>query len=213
MSTTGRGADGRPAPAKGAKGKKQGVLGLVLEVVVIVVAAFAIAMLVQYFLIKPFTIHQISMESTLLEGDRILLSRLTYHFRDPQSGDVIVFDSPVNQDEDLVKRVVAVAGQTVEIEDGRLYVDGVAQEEPYLLEQTFRRRVPRDRHSSRPGVRDGRQPEQQRGQPPVRTHRRRYHHREGLRHLLAHQPLGWPVIERRALLSRGPSVAIAGRML
>ncbi len=131
------GADGRSAPAKGAKGKKQGVLGLVLEVVVIVVAAFAIAMLVQYFLIKPFTIHQISMESTLLEGDRILLSRLTYHFRDPQSGDVIVFDSPVNQNEDLVKRVVAVAGQTVEIEDGRLYVDGVAQEEPYLLEQPF----------------------------------------------------------------------------
>jgi signal peptidase I len=131
------GGDGRPAPAKGAKGKKQGALGLVLEVVVIVVAAFAIAMLVQYFLIKPFTIHQISMESTLMEGDRILLSRLTYHFRDPQSGDVIVFDSPVNQDEDLVKRVVAVAGQTVEIKDGSLYVDGVAQDEPYLLEQPF----------------------------------------------------------------------------
>ncbi len=117
--------------------KKRGALSLVLEVVVIVVAAFAIAMLVQAFLLKPFTIHQISMRTTLEEGDRILLSRLTYHFRDPQSGDVIVFQSPVNQEEDLVKRVVAVAGDTVEIKDGRLYVNGVTQEEPYVLESPF----------------------------------------------------------------------------
>ena len=55
---------------------------------VIVAAAFAIAMLVQAFLVKPFTIHQVSMGPTLEEGDRILLNRLAYHFRDPQSGDI-----------------------------------------------------------------------------------------------------------------------------
>jgi signal peptidase I len=115
---------------------------MVIEIVVIVAAAFAIALLVQWLLIKPFTIHQISMEPTLMEGDRILINRLTYHFRDPKAGDVIVFDSPINEDEDLVKRVVAVEGNTVAVHDGSLYVDGVAQDEPYLLEQDFRGEVP-----------------------------------------------------------------------
>lgn len=126
-----------PSQKPSADKKQRRTLSLVLEVVIIVVAAFVIAMLVQYFLIKPFTIHQISMRPTLEEGDRVLINRLTYHFRDPRSGDVIVFDSPVNPDEDLVKRVVAVAGDKVAVQDGVLFVNDVAQDEPYLLEQPF----------------------------------------------------------------------------
>ena len=122
--------------------KSRTLLGIVVEIVVIVAAAFAIAMLVQFFLLKPFTIHQISMKPTLHEGDRILLNRLVYHFRDPKSGDVVVFHSPVNADEDLVKRIVAVAGDRVAIHDGSLYVNGVALDEPYLLEQSFRGEYP-----------------------------------------------------------------------
>jgi signal peptidase I len=132
-----RRATARSPQARGAAKKKRSAWGMVIEVVVIVAAAFAIALLVQWLLIKPFTIHQISMQPTLMEGDRILINRLTYHFRDPQAGDVVVFDSPLNNDEDLVKRVVAVEGDTVAIRDGSLYVNGVAQEEPYLLEQDF----------------------------------------------------------------------------
>jgi signal peptidase I len=115
----------------------QGALRMVLEVVVIVAAAFAIAMLVQAFAVKPFTIHQISMQPTLLEGDRVLINRLVYHFRDPERGDVVVFDSPVQEDEDLVKRVVAVAGDSVAIKGGVLYVNGEPQQEPYLAESPF----------------------------------------------------------------------------
>jgi signal peptidase I len=127
---------------RAAEKKRRGFLGMVTEIVVIVVAAFAIAMLVQFFLVKPFTIHQVSMEPTLVEGDRILLNRLVYHFRDPRSGDVVVFNSPVNDDEDLVKRIVAVAGDEVAVRDGSLYVNGVAQTEPYLLEQDFQGEYP-----------------------------------------------------------------------
>jgi signal peptidase I len=131
--STERRSGNREAPKK-----KRSAWGMVIEIVVIVAAAFAIALLVQWLLIKPFTIHQISMEPTLMEGDHILINRLTYHFRDPEAGDVVVFDSPINEDEDLVKRVVAVGGDTVAIHDGSLYVNGAAQDEPYLLEQNFR---------------------------------------------------------------------------
>ncbi|MCX8032953.1 MAG: signal peptidase I [Thermoleophilia bacterium] len=131
------------AAAQGLEGaqavpRKRSGLGLLLEIIFIVVAAFAIAMLVQAFVVKPFTIHQISMQPTLLEGDRILLSRLTYHFREPKPGDIIVFHSPVVEGEDLVKRIVAVEGDRVAIKDGVLYVNGVARDEPYLFERPFR---------------------------------------------------------------------------
>lgn len=114
--------------------KKRTPLGMVIEIVVIVAAAFAIAMLVQAFIVKPFTIHQVSMQPTLVEGDRILLNRMSYHFRDPERGDVVVFHSPMTQGEDLVKRVIGVPGDQVAVRDGSLYVNGVLQEEPYVLE-------------------------------------------------------------------------------
>jgi signal peptidase I len=114
----------------------------IIEIVVIVAAAFALAMLVQAFIVKPFTIHQISMEPTLVEGDRVLISRLSYHFHDPKAGDVVVFQSPVDPSEDLVKRVVAVGGDTVSIHDGALYVNGAKVDEPYLFTQDFRGEYP-----------------------------------------------------------------------
>lgn len=109
-----------------------------VEILVIVAAAFALAMLVQAFIVKPFTIHQISMEPTLQEGDRVLISRLSYHFHEPKAGDVVVLHSPVDASEDLVKRIVAVGGDTVDILDGDLFVNGAAVVEPYLAEQDFR---------------------------------------------------------------------------
>ena len=131
--------EGTP-PANG--GKTSGWLRTVVEIVVIVAAAFAIALLVQAFLVKPFTIHQVSMRPTLEDGDRILLNRLTYHFRGPARGDIIVLHSPISMNEDLVKRIVGVAGDRLSVAGGKLYVNGVAQDEPYLLEQNFDGEMP-----------------------------------------------------------------------
>ncbi len=123
-------------PAKRSSEKPRSVLGTVVEIVIIVAAAFAIAMLVQLFLVKPFTIPSVSMEPTLMVGDRVLVNRLTYHFRDPKRGDVVVFRSPI-QDENLIKRIVAVGGDTVEVKDGALYLNGQQQVEPELKDQTI----------------------------------------------------------------------------
>jgi signal peptidase I len=116
-----------------------------IDIVVIVAAAFALAMLVQAFIVKPFTIHQISMMPTLHEGERVLISRLAYHFHEPKAGDVVVLHSPADESEDLVKRIVAVGGDTVAIHDGDLFVNGTAVVEPYLNEQDFRGEYPETR--------------------------------------------------------------------
>ena len=130
--------DGSPERAPRARGRwRSGLLGTLVEIVIIVAAAFAIALLVQAFIVKPFTIHQVSMRPTLQEGDRILLNRLVYHFRQPARGDIIVFHSPITEGEDLVKRIVGVAGDRIAVSGGKLWINGVAQNEPYLLEQDF----------------------------------------------------------------------------
>jgi signal peptidase I len=133
---------GHPLQTEGTKssdktnnGRRGGVLGVVVEVVVIVVAAYLIAMLFQAFIVKPFAVDQTSMLPTLEGSDRILVSRLTYHFRDPKPGDVIVFRSPMVKDKDWVKRVIAVEGQKISIQNGYTYIDGVRKEEPYLHKQ------------------------------------------------------------------------------
>ena len=129
-------------PSATPKEKKSSIPGTIVEIVVIVAAAFAIALLVQAFLVKPFTIHQVSMRPTLEESDRILLNRLSYHFREEARGDIVVFHSPINTEEDLVKRIVAIADDRVSISGGKLYVNGLAQDEPYLLEQDFSGEMP-----------------------------------------------------------------------
>jgi signal peptidase I len=107
----------------------------VIEVVIIVVAAFVLALLVQQFIIKPFAIPSPSMEPTLVEGDRVLVNRLVYHFHPPRRGDVIVFHPPGRPESDpFIKRVVAVAGDTISVHDGVLYLNGEPQDEAYVKE-------------------------------------------------------------------------------
>ena len=106
-----------------------------IETVIIVAAAFVLALLIQQFIIKPYTIPSPSMEPTLVLGDRVLVNRLSYHFRSPKPGDIIVFRPPnVESREPFIKRVVAVAGDTVSVHDGKLWVNGVAPDEPYIKE-------------------------------------------------------------------------------
>ncbi len=136
-SLTGQGPAGgeeetsRTTPAKG--GSR--AFRWVIEVVVIVAAAFVLALLVQQFIVKPFAIPSPSMEPTLMEGDRVLVNRLVYHFHPPRRGDVIVFHPPGRPGSDpFIKRVVAVSGDSVSVHDGALYLNGVAQDEPYIKE-------------------------------------------------------------------------------
>jgi signal peptidase I len=116
-------------------GKRHSRLGTLIEMMLIVGAAFAIAMLVQTFVVEFTGVKQTSMMMTIVPGDRIIVNRLTYRFRDPKVGDVVVARDPTNDRKDIVKRIVAVAGDSVALTDGYLYVNGVVVDEPYVLER------------------------------------------------------------------------------
>ncbi len=103
-----------------------------VEILESVVIAVILASLIRIFIFSPFYIPSGSMEPTLQIGDRIIVSKLNYHFTEPARGDVMVFRFPLDPDRDFVKRVIAVGGQTVSFRDSQLYIDGTPVEENYL---------------------------------------------------------------------------------
>jgi len=84
--------------------------------------------------IRIYSIPTASMSPTLQVGDHIVVT--PYHGADPQRGDVVVFRSPANANDLLVKRIVAAPGDLVETHDGRLFVGGHAAAEPYIVAPT-----------------------------------------------------------------------------
>jgi signal peptidase I len=107
-----------------------------------ILIAFIIAAIIRVFIFQPFKIPSGSMEDTLLVGDQLIAVKFIYgmkipffknpvlKIRDPKPGDVIVFKFPQDPSKDFIKRCVAIGGQTVEIEDKKLYVNGLQQHLP-----------------------------------------------------------------------------------
>ncbi|MDE2572337.1 MAG: signal peptidase I [bacterium] len=84
------------------------------------------------FVARPFYIPSGSMEPTLQIDDVLLVDELDYHLRAPRRGEIAVFHPPADLSQDWIKRVIAVPGDTLEIRNGAVYVDGRALREPYL---------------------------------------------------------------------------------
>jgi signal peptidase I len=131
--------------------------GAFIELVVIVGLAIGLALLIQAFIVKPYQIPSASMEPTLDIGQRVLVDRVSYHFGDPEIGDIVVFHppegavnsspacgvkkpmdeacpQPVDQESDtnFIKRIVAGPGDTLSIKDGHPVVNGVEAQESFI---------------------------------------------------------------------------------
>lgn len=113
--------------------KHRSLVGTAIETLLIVGAAFAIAMLVQTFMFRITGILQTSMLPTIDPGDRIIVNCMTYRFREPQRGEIVVVHDPADEKKDIIKRVIALSGETIELVDGVLYIDGAMVEEPYVV--------------------------------------------------------------------------------
>jgi signal peptidase I len=108
-------------------------VGGFVEFLVILVVAFALVFgFVRPFVLEAFRIPSESMVPTLLVGDRVFVNKFIYRFAEPERGDVVVFESVNGGEEDLIKRIVAVAGDSVTVRGGVLSVNEEPQNEPYL---------------------------------------------------------------------------------
>lgn len=86
-------------------------------------------------IMTQIVVQQKSMLPTLVEGQRLFIGKASYLFGDPQRGDIIVFHPPESSDgTPLIKRVIGLPGETVEVKSGSVCINGVALEEPYIRE-------------------------------------------------------------------------------
>ncbi len=106
------------------------------ETLSIVIIAFILAMILRTFIIEGRIIPSESMVPTLQVGDRVMVNKFIYYFKKPQRGDIIVFHPPeiLNSKDDYIKRVIGLPGETVEMKNNRVYIDGKPLVEPYLAE-------------------------------------------------------------------------------
>ncbi len=102
--------------------------------VVIGVLAFLAALMLRTFVVQQFAVDGQSMLGTLHSGDRVLVNKLGYDLHDPRHGDVVVLEDTKESLEvrDLIKRVIALPGETVEYRECQLFLNGVLMSEPYL---------------------------------------------------------------------------------
>lgn len=114
-----------------AKAKEGGFLRSVLELILTIAVAVGVAVLLRVFVFGVYTVPTGSMLDTIHQGDMLIGEKVTLHWQSPQVGDIVTFESPTEPGTTLIKRVVAVGAQTIDLRDGKLYVDGVEQDEPY----------------------------------------------------------------------------------
>ena len=118
--------------------KNRGVWGFIKETVIIIVSALIIAMLLQTFIVDSRIVPTLSMYPTIDSGNRVIVNKLAYvGSRTPQRGDIVVFKAPEELDttDDLLKRVIGLPGDTIEVKDGYVSINGIALEENYLEEK------------------------------------------------------------------------------
>jgi signal peptidase I len=132
----------------------------VVELFIIVPIALLLALGIQAFLVKPFRIPSESMVPALEVSQRVLVDRVTFRFSDPHRGDVVVFKAPKGaeenrcgvepppngspcpeptdeqSDENFIKRVVGVPGDRLKVVQGRVYINGKRQDEPFVNQDT-----------------------------------------------------------------------------
>ena len=112
--------------------EQQSTLRWIIETVVLVGLAFLLAQGIKTFIVQPYIIPTGSMIPTIELKDRILAEKISYRFREPKVGEIVVFDDPTGQHPKLIKRIIALGGQTVDIRDGKVFVDGNELSEPYV---------------------------------------------------------------------------------
>ena len=114
-------------------------VGCLLEIIETLVLTLIIFWVIQTFVAQPFKVQQMSMERTLEPDQYVLVDKLTPHFGTYKLGDIVVFNPPKEWvaigTEPYIKRVIGVGGDTIQLRDGAVYLNGTKLVEPYVFKE------------------------------------------------------------------------------
>lgn len=127
---------GAEAPAGEGEGEKkppeQSGKSALREWVETLAVALVVALVIRAFVVQVYMVEGPSMEPTLHTGERLLVNKFVYRFRKPEPGEIIVLQDPGRPQRELIKRVIAVGGETIEVRKGVVYVNGQPLKEPFI---------------------------------------------------------------------------------
>lgn len=109
-----------------------------LELIKVVVISVIIVAIIKIFLIQPFLVHGQSMEPNFYENERIIVDEISYRFKNPKRGEVVVFKDPANVSQYFIKRIIGLPKETISIKNGKItiynqdYPDGFEFDESYI---------------------------------------------------------------------------------
>lgn len=116
------------------------IVFFILEVIQIVAISAAIIVPIRYFLIQPFYVKGASMEPNFYDHEYLIIDELSYRFREPERGEIVVFRYPRDPHQFFIKRVIGLPGETVEITNGKIILytsdhpNGTVLDESYIVE-------------------------------------------------------------------------------
>ncbi len=114
------------------------VAAFVLEIVQIAALALAIIIPVRYFLVQPFIVKGESMEPNFHDNEYLIIDELTFRFREPERGEIVVFHPPgANDSQYYIKRVIGLPGETIEVKDGKVIVANEENPNGFILEEDY----------------------------------------------------------------------------
>lgn len=119
------------AAAAGKEAEKAPAKSALRETLETVLVALVIALVIRSFLVQIYVVEGESMFPTLHDGDRLLVNKIGYRLGKPQAGEIVVLEDPANPRRQLIKRVIAVAGETVEVQNHVVFINGKPLEEAY----------------------------------------------------------------------------------
>ena len=102
--------------------QKSSFLYFIFDVFKTFIVVMLIAFSIRYFVIQPFVVDGESMMSTFVNAEYLIAEKITYDFKEPSRGDVVIFRYPKNPETIYIKRVIGLPGETVRIKDGKVYI-------------------------------------------------------------------------------------------
>lgn len=112
------------------------------EFIKVIIISVAIVLPVRTYIAQPFIVSGASMEPNFYDGEYLIIDELTYAFRPPQRGEVIVFRYPLNPSEFFIKRIVGLPGETIEIKNGAVLINDEVLPEPYMPQGAGKKTLP-----------------------------------------------------------------------
>jgi len=120
----------------------KGFFSFIFELIKIIVVSLVIIIPIRYFLVQPFYVKGASMEPNFYDHEYLIIDEISYRFKEPSRGDIIVFRYPKNPQEYFIKRIIGLPGEKIQVKDGQVRIinnnnqDGSILDEPYLANGT-----------------------------------------------------------------------------